>query len=345
MPRCKYTFAQELRDAFIFDQTNLGPIHWYNTTKSAAVVLSVDDVFPGTSRSAYEAGGDLEKGALGHLLWLLDRHPQLKVTLFVTPDWRQVSPVADHFWRRMPWLRNQVYLADILPKGTMDVRYHPKFVAFLNAMPRTEIAVHGLHHIHPGGSISVEFQLHDRATCVEMLGEAITIFNQAGFRWTRGLQPPGWNCPLALQLACRDVGIEWITSARDIITPVSEQAKTAMSGLSGVSMIFPERIAPNLLHISTNFQATSPSERAFEIIDAGGVLSIKAHITKHLPGHTHLDGVDRLYMNYLDRLFDDIECRYGDAIDWTSLGQLAASLASPPSVVMQKEAEPRAVAS
>ena len=55
--------AQQLRRAFILDDTNLGPIYWYRPGKSAAVVLSVDDIFPGTSQSAYEAGGDLERGA------------------------------------------------------------------------------------------------------------------------------------------------------------------------------------------------------------------------------------------------------------------------------------------
>jgi hypothetical protein len=44
--------------------------------------------------------------------------------------------------------------------------------------------------------------------------------------------------------------------------------------------------------------------------------------------YTHLDGVDDLYMNYLDRLFDDIEVRYGETINWTTLGQLAASLSA-----------------
>jgi hypothetical protein len=320
--------AQELRQAFIFDQANVGPIYWYNRARTAAVVLSIDDIFPGTSQSAYEAGGDLEKGALGRLLWLLERHPRLQITLFVTPDWRQISPVAYRCWRHVPWVRDRVYLAKVLPKGTMDLRAHPDFVAFLSAMPRTEIALHGLHHIHEGESVSIEFQEQDRPTCARMLGQAIRIFDEAGLQWSRGLQPPGWNCPPALQQACRDVGIEWVTSARDICTPVSKHAKSAMSGLPGVSMLFPERIAPNLLHISTNFQATSPPERAFAILDAGGILSIKGHITKDLPGHTHLDGVDRLYMNYLDRLLDDIEHRYGEAIDWTTIGQLAASLST-----------------
>ena len=90
-----------------------------------------------------------------------------------------------------------------------------------------------------------------------------------------------------------------------------KNAKTAMSGLNGINKLFPERIAPSLLHISTNFQATPAPERAFDILDAGGVLSIKAHITKNVLGHIHLDGVDHLYMNYLDRLFGGIEERYG----------------------------------
>ena len=328
MDSWQFAPAQELRRALILDDAKLGPIHWHCPGKSAAVVMSVDDIFPGTSQSAYEAGGDLANGALGHLLWLLERHPQLQMTFFVTPDWRRISTRADRVWRHIPWLCDWIHLAKVLPKGTMDIRNHPDFVAFLNAMPRTEIALHGLHHINPGHSVSVEFQHQDRETCAAMLSEAMRIFEESGLRYARGLQPPGWNCSHALQQACRDVGIEWITSARDILTPVSRDAKTAMSGLNGVSMLFPERIAPGLLHVTTNFQATSAPERAFEILDGGGVLSIKAHITKNVPGHLHLDGVDRAYMNYLDRLFDDIEQRYGDLIEWTTLDQLATSLSA-----------------
>ena len=318
--------AQQLRQAFILDDNQLGPIHWYRPGKSAAVIMSVDDIFPGTSQSAYEAGGDLERGALGRLLWLLERHAQLQLTLFVTPDWRRISAVPHRIWRHVPWLRDRMYLVSVLPKGTMDIRNHPQFVAFLNAMPRTEIALHGLHHVNVGHAVSVEFQHRDHDACIQMLTEAMRIFEESGLRHVRGLQPPGWTCGPPLQQACRDVGIEWVTSARDIFTPVSQDAKTAMSGLSGVSMLFPERIAPRLLHISTNFQATSTPDRAFQILDAGGILSIKAHISKNVPGHIHLDGVDDLYMNYLDRLFSDIEERYGDAVDWTTMSQLATSL-------------------
>jgi predicted deacetylase len=102
----------------------------------------------------------------------------------------------------------------------MDIRNHPEFVAFLNSIPRTEIAIHGLHHINRGYSVSAEFQYQERATCASMLTQAIQIFEESGLRYVRGLQPPGWNCGLELQQACRDVGTEWVASARDIQTPV-----------------------------------------------------------------------------------------------------------------------------
>jgi hypothetical protein len=321
-----HSAAQADRSIATLEVAGIGPQYRRGDAKIAAVVLTVDDIFPGTSRSAYEAGGDLERGALRHLLWLLERHPQLQVTLFVTPDWRQVSPKPRSPWALVPWVRDRMWLGGILPKGTMDIRRHHDFVAFLNAMPRTEIALHGLHHVHPGRQISVEFQSQGRAECAEMLREAMRIFDEAGLRWVPGLQPPGWNCPVALQRACHDVGIKWIMSARDIWSPVYKHAKAAMSGITGVSMIFPERLASGLLHLSTNFQATSPVERAFAILDCGGVLSIKVHVTKNVLGHTHLDGLDHVYMNYLDRLFDDIEDAYGDDIDWTTVGRLAGAV-------------------
>ena len=281
--------AQELRPSFMLDDTELGPIYWRRPGKTAAVVMSVDDVFPGTSQSAYEAGGDLERGVLGRLLWLLERHPQLQLTLFVTPDWRRISPVAHRFWRHVPWLRDRVYLARVLPKGTMDIRSHPEFVAFLNSMSRTEIAVHGLHHIHQGNSISVEFQHQEREACAGMLAEAIRIFEESGLRYVRGLQPPGWNCGLALQQACRDVGIEWLASARDIQTPVSKDAKTAMSGLSGVSMLFPERIAPNLMHISTS----SAPDGVLRCTPAMSQLLVRAPDRFPAPGKAKVSDVGR----------------------------------------------------
>ena len=100
-----------------------------------------------------------------------------------------------------------------------------------------------------------------------------------------------------------------------------------MSGLAGASLIVPTWINMTgdhrLLHITTNFQATSRLERALEIIDAGGLLSIKAHIFKSGGGITLADGLDEAYVNYLDLLYRELDRRYGERLWWTSHFEVA----------------------
>jgi hypothetical protein len=78
------------------------------------------------------------------------------------------------------------------------------------------------------------------------------------------------------------------------------------------------------VHFTTNFQATSSSERAHAIIEAGGLLSIKAHIFKSGGGITMLDGLDGPYCDGLERLWLELERQYGDALWWTTLAEMAA---------------------
>ena len=124
-----------------------------------------------------------------------------------------------------------------------------------------------------------------------------------------------------------DAGLTFIASARDVTTTVSDGALTGMSGMRGVSLIHPQLVhAGRLVHICSNFQATSPIDRALAIIESGGLLAIKAHIIKNALGHTMLDGLDETYRNYLDLVFTILENRYGDRLSWTSMGAVAARI-------------------
>jgi len=96
-----------------------------------------------------------------------------------------------------------------------------------------------------------------------------------------------WNAPPALCAALSDADFQFISSARDLRTPVSPDARAAMSGLHGASLIQPMRIGcargaertngganpREVVHITTNFQATSTLERARAVIESGGLLS------------------------------------------------------------------------
>ena len=298
---------------------------WLPDPYDAAVTFSIDDIHPGRSSDAYEAGGDLGNGALGHVAWLLERHPRLRVTLFTTPDWRELSPFPTRkLLASVPRLRDRVMLAPILPAGTMRLDRHPEFVAYLRELPRTEVGLHGLHHIHRGVRIPTEFQGRGQAECTEMLGRALDIFEAAGIPRPRGMSPPGWDVHEDLAMAMAAVGLEYVASARDLITPVANEATTAMSGLHGAPLLHPAPVfGGRLVHVPSNFSATNPIERALELVEAGGLVSIKAHIVKLSFGHIMLDGVDALYRNYLDLVLSELEDRYGDRLWFATMAQVA----------------------
>lgn len=314
---------------------------WLPPGKRAAIIWTIDDVFPGKASDGYDGGGDLDSGALGHVRWLLDRHPELWVTLYTTPDWRETSPYPTRsVVKRIPVLRDRLHLTRLHPPRTMSLARHPQFTGFLKNLPRTEVALHGLHHIHPGRTVLVEFQNQSPDQCREILAEGLGIFEDAGLPVPMGMTPPGWNAPPALQEAMAGLGFNYLTSARDIITGISPTATTKMSGLTGVSLIYPQLIADGrLVHMTANFQATSSPDRARAILDEGGLLSIKSHIIKEAFGHIALDGVDSLYMNYLDVLFSLLKAEYGDEIWWTSAAEVADRiLQSLPSVDGRRQA-------
>ena len=300
-------------------------LNWKPPEKKAAVCFTIDDIHPARSTDFYEAGGDLEKGSLGLVKWLLDRHPQLKVTLFTTADWREISPVPTRkVLSSIPGIRDKFFLARRWKKGTMNLERHPKFVHFLNDMERAEIGFHGLYHVHKGLKIPVEFQNQSEEEFGVILDEMVRIFNSSGLNHVKGICPPGWNAPEPLLDQLIEHNFDFVASARDIFSEVSQEAKTNMSGVKGAPLIYPTRIRNNkIIHIPTNFQANSKIERAKKIIDNSGLLSIKAHIVKSVFGYIAIDGVDELYMNYLDVLLTNLENEYGDDLWWTSMGEIS----------------------
>lgn len=298
-------------------------LDWLPKGKRAAVCFTIDDIHPARSTDYYEAGGDLGAGALGKLEWLLGRHSYAHATLFVTPDWREISPVPrPKLLGKLPFVRERFYLGGRWPKGKMRLDRHPEFVRYLAQLERTDVALHGLHHVHKGLQIAVEFQEQSRQTCRSILETAKRIFVNAGLRFSSGMTPPGFHAPLPLRQAMVDVGLTYISSARDIRTEISPDAKANMSGIKGLSLVQPEVLPEGLVHVPVNFQATSPRERAFSIVEAGGVVSIKAHAIKNCLGFIALDGLDQLYMNYLDLLFRELHSRWGDSLLWTTMADV-----------------------
>jgi peptidoglycan/xylan/chitin deacetylase (PgdA/CDA1 family) len=303
---------------------------WRGSGSDAAICFSIDDVHPATSGHPYEAGGDLEKGVLGHLLWLLERHPRLQATLFVTPDWRMIRGTPERFWRALPRPIGELFhLARRQPRAALRLDRHPRFCRFVRALPRTELALHGLHHVRRGFPPHVEFLNLSYARCRRILRRGRELFGRAELTLVPGFAPPGWHLSAPLAEAAADLGFTFVTSSRDLETDVRPAARASGSGLAGAPLFEPGRLERSgLLHFPTNFQATSPFARARAIVEQGGLLSIKAHAAKYVMEHEMADGLDAGYREFLHRLFGELEDAYGDRLTWTSHGELAARIAA-----------------
>jgi hypothetical protein len=291
------------------------------TGKKAAIYLTIDDVHPGTSKDLYEAGGDLSEGVLGHVEWLLERHPQLKVTLFVTADWRETYPYPTRkLLSSIPGLREHCYLSPLRRKGKMALSNHGEFVKYLNSLERVTIGLHGLHHVTQGPYVPAELNNKNVNQIEKIVDEMVDIFEKAGLEYIPCFAPPGWECDEKIVDPLLRHDVRLIMSGRDVLSEVAREAKIEMSGLKGVSLIYPESVFHGrLLHLPSNFHATCPIDRAIEIIELGGVVGIKAHIIKKAGSLIARDGLDETYRNYLDLLLFDLEQRYSDDLWWTDV--------------------------
>ena len=296
--------------------------------KKAAVYFSIDDIHPYVDGDPYDAGGSLEKGPLGNLIWLHQRHKKLKTTLFVTADHREIIPFPTRkILSKIPLLNKKIYLSPIRKKGSRSLGKFPKFVEFLNNFERLECGFHGLHHIHKAPNISMEFQNQSEEEFDSIIQEMKNIFESSGLHYVSGICPPGWNCPKNLIEPLLKNKIKFIASARDVFSDISSTAETNMSGLKGVSLIYPEKVFEDkLIHFPSNFNPTNPIDRALKIIEQGGILGVKAHIIKKIGDYVAFDGLDEQYRNYLDLLFKEIENKFGDSIWWTSMNEISQIL-------------------
>src|SRR5260221_593591 len=107
---------------------------WLPPAKRAAVCFSVDDIHP----------APVAREALGHVEWLQERHPQLRVTLFATPDWRTLDPYpTSGFLARIPVVRDHVFTVAVHPRGTFRLDLHEACCAFRRiSRPRRRSIAH-----------------------------------------------------------------------------------------------------------------------------------------------------------------------------------------------------------
>jgi hypothetical protein len=297
---------------------------WLPPGKRAAVCLSVDDVHPASDVGQLDGGR--ARRALDHVRWLADRHPSLRTTLFVTPDWRSMTAYPQRsWWTTVPAVGTFAYHLPVLPPRTMRLERFPEFCEYLRTWTGVEMALHGLHHVTRGPQPLLEYDQPSVRRCRTLLTEGLARMDEAALPTTRGVCPPGWVASSAMLQAMGECDFRFIASARDLDTPIADSAKTAGSGLRGMRLIHPQLVpGTRLVHLPTNFQATSSRERAIEIVRAGGLLSIKAHLLDSFGSYVALDGLTVGYRTHLDDVLRAVEDECGDALWWPLMSEVGA---------------------
>lgn len=299
----------------------------YPENKTAALVFSMDDVHPASSSQGYEAGGDLSEGVLGRLHQLLSEHADFHATLFTTADWREKSPypsLRNRIFNKIPGLGSRLSSLPQWPEGFLRLDRHLEFLSYLKSFLRIETGSHGLTHVGLGKNLMREFVGLSESEIKTRLVKINQIFEKSGLAKPAGFCPPGWGYNEYLLKIIPDFGYSYLACSRDLNTPIKPGAFSRESGLKNVPMLEPAFL-PNsqVVHIPSNWSATSDFERAYRILDLGGVLSIKAHAVKKMGTYVSADGLDGAYQNYLNKLFHSLKVRFGASIWWTTMKELA----------------------
>ena len=168
--------------------------------------LSMDDVHPESNKHIADCGGDKEEGVFRYIIKLIEEFPDLKITLFVTPNWidkpcdnaiiktikKKIGLNYTHSWEDEPFRLDK----------------HPEWCEWLNEYVRRgniEIAIHGLYHHRESDPHSAEFLDLSYEACLKRLKISEEIFKKSGLNYVKGFRPPGWGVSEGLFNALKDL--------------------------------------------------------------------------------------------------------------------------------------------
>jgi len=305
----------------------------------SALVIGIDDVHPESSAEGCDCGGDLEGGVLSLLTDFLERHPQVKITLFVTPDWLYLpQPTGFRFIQRR---FSRGSLVDSLliklfqrrwPDGRfrIDQEQYRKWCAFIKRKVsdgKLSIGIHGLQHFQTYVRYSAEFLYPNTDECRQKLRTAKTLFNGANLPYTMGFAPPGWGITNSLIDALVSESFNYIAGCADADSPVSPAGLCKGAGIQGLPIYFPSVIKDKLVNVPRNWDLGKSSvERAEQIVKIGGLIGVHGHIADVYHGNKLENGVTQKNVQHLDELLHFLEENHPNKVWFTAFNDVATYL-------------------
>ena len=307
---------------------------------SAILVFGIDDIHPESDETGY-SGKNMGIEVLELLSELVIRHPQLKVTLFVTPDWIYLPQLLgfrfiqkrlakDHISNRL--LTRFLQRKWRIGHFRVDTEEYDDWRALVREMVSTgnfSIGIHGLTHFQDYVWYTREFFNKTVSQNRLKLRAAVDLLKSAEIPFTMGFSPPGWYIDDSLIEALVCEQFCYIAGSFDSERDVSSAIKSQMSGIKHVDLFYPTLLRDKLINIPRNWDiARSPLERALKIIELGGVVGVHAHMFDSYHGDLTGNGITRDHIARLDQVLTVIEDRFGDRVQFATFQEVATSLSS-----------------
>ena len=229
-------------------------------------------------------------------------YPEVKITLFVTPDWVHKPQnkmlkfdflgILKHFVKYNSW-----------PGGTYSLDKHKNWV---NNLKEFEVADHGLTHFQQARASAAEFERLSYEQCANKIQRALELFETVGVK-PKGFAPPGWGVNDNLVKALKDFKFRYLAGCLDDTVEVGKDAVANQAGIKNVKAFFPTDLG-GIVNIPRNWDIHKSSlERAENVIKLNGILGLHSHILDEYLGERIGNGITENNLKNVEKLLDSIE--------------------------------------
>jgi len=267
-----------------------------------SILIDIDDVHPETSSMGTDCSGDMDQGVFKYLNKLVDEFPEIKITLFVVPDWLYKPQL-------LPFKVLPIYLKKWNHEFQIDK--HKEWCNWLREKVKSgkfEVGVHGLHHFQGKRPFSAEFQNLSYGECEKRISQAEKLLEKCDIPFVKAFRPPGWIGSKFLMsvLQKRKYLVTGSVGTQD---EISDDSTTSGPGLK-TNLLYLEKLN-GIYNVPVNCDIKKSNfERIEQIIRLNGLVVLHGHIENDYHGEKIYNGVDKEsydnLKNILKLIFDKI---------------------------------------
>ena len=256
--------------------------------------LSIDDVHPESSGYLSDCGGDKEAGKLRYIIDLINDYPDLKVTLFVTPNW--IDRPNDAGAKRLIKKVLKLPITNTWSDSPFRLDKHVEWCSWLNDYVDRgvfEVGVHGFTHHYSGSDVRVnhssEFSGLSCSGCMSRLMSSEAVFKRANLRFSKVFRPPGWGACYELLEALKKLG--YVMSCRSL-------------------SLIPE-VVHEVINIPPNWNIGRDTiEKGIKLAGRYGVITAYGHVTDSYGSEYLEDGLNEVNLLRLRVLLNELASRF-----------------------------------